>query len=170
VWVLKELLKYDWPRPALLTLVDPELVQRAEQAGAGATLDVELGDKRDAQFGTKLRATAKVERLFDGRFLLSGHIGKNLPIDMGRCAVLDLGRNIHVVVTTRSGPHFAPQLFQTAGFDPFAASVVVAKSPCGFRAAYAPRAAQIFSVRAGPPRATSGTIPTRHPAAALAVV
>ena len=148
VWVLKELVQYDWPRPALLTLVDPELVQRAERAGAGASLDAELGGKRDTQFGTKLQATARVERLFDGRFLLSGHIGKNLPIDMGRCAVLDLGGNIHVVVTTRSGPHFAPQLFEAAGFDPFAASVVVAKSPCGFRAAYAPRAAQIFSVRA----------------------
>lgn len=148
VWVLKELLRYAWPRPALLTLVDPELVVLAERAEVGTTLDVEVGGRRDTKFGTKLRTTAKIERLFDGRFVLSGHIGKNLPIDMGRCAVLDLGCNIHVVVTTRSGPHFAPQLFQAAGFDPFAASVVVAKSPCGFRAAYAPRAAQIFSVRA----------------------
>jgi len=148
VWVLKELVKYDWPRPALVTLVDPELVREAEQAGAGATLDVELGGKRDTQFGTKLHTAAQVERLFDGRFLLSGHIGKNLPIDMGRCAVLDLGRNIKVIVTTRSGPHFAPQLFQAAGFDPFAASVLIAKSPCGFRAAYAVRAAQICSLRA----------------------
>jgi microcystin degradation protein MlrC len=148
VWVLKELLNYDWPRPALLTLVDPELVARTEQAGAAATLDVELGGKRDTQFGTRIRAAAKVERHFDGRFVLSGHIGKNLPIDMGRCVVLDVGRNIHIVVTSRSGPHFAPQLFETAGFDPFAASVLIAKSPCGFRAAYAPRAAQIFSIRA----------------------
>jgi microcystin degradation protein MlrC len=34
-----------------------------------------------------------------------------------------------------------------AGLDPFAASVLVAKSPCGFRAAYAARARQILSVR-----------------------
>ncbi len=148
VWILKELSRYDWPRPALLTLVDPELVIAAEKAGVGAKLDVALGGKRDTQFGTKHHATAQVVRVFDGRFVLSGHIGKNLPIDMGRCAVLDLGRNIHVVLTSRSGPHFAPQLFEAAGLDPFAASVLVAKSPCGFRAAYASRAAQIFSVRA----------------------
>jgi microcystin degradation protein MlrC len=55
---------------------------------------------------------------------------------------------VHIVVTSRSGPHFAPQLFQTAGLDPFAASVLVAKSPCGFRAAYAAHARQILVVRA----------------------
>ena len=53
-----------------------------------------------------------------------------------------------VVITTRSGPHFAPELFREAGFEPFAASVVIAKSPCGFRAVYADHAAAIYSVRA----------------------
>ena len=56
--------------------------------------------------------------------------------------------NVHVVVTSRSGPHFAPYLFQAAGLDPFAAAVLVAKSPCGFRAAYADRAKRILLVRA----------------------
>ena len=56
--------------------------------------------------------------------------------------------NVHIVVTSRSGPHFAPELFRSAGLDPFAASVLVAKSPCGFRAAYAARARRIIVVRA----------------------
>jgi microcystin degradation protein MlrC len=67
---------------------------------------------------------------------------------MGPSAVLRSGGNVFVVATSRSGPHFAPELFRAAGFDPFAASVLVAKSPCGFRAAYAPRAARIMVVRA----------------------
>jgi microcystin degradation protein MlrC len=79
--------------------------------------------------------------------VLSGHLARNLPIDMGPSVVLRRG-NVFVVVTSRSGPHFAPELFQAAGFDPFAASVVVAKSPCGFRAAYQARAALILVVRA----------------------
>ena len=148
VWILKELLAYDWPRPALVTLVDPEVVNAARQAGSGGQLEVELGGKRDSRFGTRIRLPARVHGLFAGQFVLSGHIGKNLPIDMGPCAALDLGHSVFAVVTSRSGPHFAPRLFEMAGFDPFAASVLVAKSPCGFRAAYAPRAAQIFSVRA----------------------
>ncbi|MDP6060599.1 MAG: MlrC C-terminal domain-containing protein, partial [Pirellulaceae bacterium] len=55
-------------------------------------------------------------------------------------------KNICVIVTSRSGPHFAPELFRAAGFDPFKASVVVAKSPCGFRAVYQSRAAAVYSV------------------------
>jgi microcystin degradation protein MlrC len=78
---------------------------------------------------------------------MSGHLGKNLAIDMGRSVVLRVGQ-IRIVVTTRSGPHFAPELFRAAGHDPFAAAVLVAKSPCGFRAVYESRAAAIYSVQA----------------------
>jgi microcystin degradation protein MlrC len=78
---------------------------------------------------------------------MSGHLGKNLAIDMGRAAVLRED-DLWVVVTSRSGPHFAPELFQTAGIDPFAVNVLVAKSPCGFRAVYASRAAKILVVQA----------------------
>ena len=147
VWILQELLKYDWPGPVLVTLVSPDTVARAEQMGVGGECDWELGGVRDTRFGTRIRLPATVERLLDARFVLNGHLGKNLPIDMGRTAVLRHG-NVAIVVTSRSGPHFAPELFQAAGFDPFAASVLVAKSPCGFRAVYASRAAAIYSVQA----------------------
>ena len=147
VWILRELVKHDWPRPVLLTIVSPEVVQKAEALGAGTEHSFSLGGVRDNRFGAKIDFPARVERLFDAQFTLSGHIGKNLPINMGRCAVLRQ-KNVAVVVTSRSGPHFAPELFQAAGYDPFAASVLIAKSPCGFRAAYAARAAQIFSIRA----------------------
>jgi microcystin degradation protein MlrC len=39
-------------------------------------------------------------------------------------------------------------LFQAAGIDPYSAQLLVAKSPCGFRAAYASRAQRILVVRA----------------------
>jgi microcystin degradation protein MlrC len=145
--VLRELLKYDWPRPALVTLVDPELVAAARGLGVGAEWSGTVGGKRDARFSTPLELTARVAALFDARFVLSGHLGTNLAIDMGPSAVLRRG-GVHVVVTSRSGPHFAPELFRAAGLDPFAASVLVAKSPCGFRAAYEGRARAIRVVRA----------------------
>jgi microcystin degradation protein MlrC len=147
VWILQELLKYQWTRPALLTLVSPEIVADAQRLGAGATWRGLLGGVRDNRFGTKIEVTATIERLFAAQFVLNGHLGKNLPIDMGDCAVLKIGE-IRVVVTSLSGPHFAPELFQAAGFDPFAAAVVIAKSPCGFRAVYVSKAAAIYSVKA----------------------
>ena len=79
---------------------------------------------------------------------MSGHLAKNLPIDMGPSAILRHG-NVHMIVTSRTGPHFAPELFQAAGLDPFAASVLVAKSPCGFRAAYQQKAVKILLAQRG---------------------
>ncbi len=145
--VLSELLRYEWERAALVPFVDPEVVADAGRAGEGASLNVTLGGKRDRLFSRPLSLDVLVERLFDARFLLSGHLGKNLPIDMGPSAVLRRG-GIRIVATSESGPHFAPELFAAAGLDPFAAAALVAKSPCGFRAAYAIRAARILVVRA----------------------
>jgi microcystin degradation protein MlrC len=146
-WVLRELLKYEWPRPALVTLVDPGVVAEAQGVGVGAELTAALGGKRDARHSQPLTLTARVEALFEARFVLSGHLGRNLPIDMGPSALLRRG-NVQIVVTARPGPHFAPELFQAAGLDPFAAAVLVAKSPCGFRAAYQQRARMILLVQA----------------------
>ena len=146
-WVLRELLKYAWPRPALVPMVAPDVVSAAEGLGIGAELTTPLGGVRDREFSRPMEVTAKVERLFDAKFILSGHLAKNLPIDMGRSAVLAVG-DVRVLITSRSGPHFAPQFFQAAGFDPYSASVLVAKSPCGFRAAYQDHASEIMVVRA----------------------
>jgi microcystin degradation protein MlrC len=147
VWILRELLKHDWPRPVLVTVVAPEIVVAAQRLGIGQTWSGRIGGLRDHQFGCRIPLSAEIERLFDAQFTLCGHLGRNLPIDMGRSAVLRVGE-VRIVVTTRSGPHFAPELFQAAGHDPFAAAVVVAKSPCGFRAVYEKRAAAIYSVQA----------------------
>jgi microcystin degradation protein MlrC len=146
-WILRELLAHDWPRPALVPLVAPQVVAEAARRGTGADLTTPLGGSRDQRFSQPLTVSTRVERLFDARFVLSGHLARNLPIDMGPAAVLRTG-NVHIIVTSRTGPHFAPDLFRAAGLDPFAASVLVAKSPCGFRAAYAERAARIVLVRA----------------------
>ena len=145
--VLRELLRYDWPRPALVTLVAPEVVEQARHLGVGAELTASVGGRLDHRFSRPLALTAGVAHLFDARFVMSGHLARNLAVDMGPSAVLKAG-NVRVVVTTRSGPHFAPELFRVAGLDPFAAALLVAKSPCGFRAAYAAHAAHIAVVRA----------------------
>lgn len=146
-WVLKELLKYSWPRPALVTVVAPEIVEEARNVGVGHELTVSIGGRRDNRFSQPMTLTATVEKLFEAKFILSGHLAKNMAFDMGTSALLRSGQ-VHVIVTPKSGPHFAPELFQAAGLDPFAASVLVAKSPCGFRAAYQPRAKKIMVVAA----------------------
>lgn len=147
VWILRELLRYKWDRPVLVTLVAPDLVAESQRLGIGAEWNGRVGGIRDVLFGTSVQFRATVEKEFKGQFVLNGHLGKNLAIDMGQCVVLRSGP-IRLIVTERSGPHFAPELFLAAGYDPFAAAVVVAKSPCGFRAVYSSGAAAIYSVSA----------------------
>lgn len=146
-WLLGELLKYEWPFGAIVTLVAPDVVEAASKAGTGAPLEIEIGGRRDTRFAKPLAVKATVERLFEAKFILSGHLAHNLAIDMGQSCLLRVG-DVQIVVTTRSGPHFAPELFRAAGIDPLAADVLVAKSPCGFRAAYEPYAARIMHVAA----------------------
>lgn len=146
-WLLKELLKYDWPNGACVPMVAAEVVARAAALGAGAALRTNIGGLRDSRFSQPIAIEAQVERLFRAQFILSGHGGKNLPIDMGPAVVLRSG-DIYLFVTSTTGPHFAPDFFRSAGFDPFGASVLVAKSPCGFRAAYTPHARRILLVSA----------------------
>lgn len=143
--ILAELLKYSWRAPALAAIVSPEVVAQAEKIGVGHKITTTVGGVRDRRFSKPLEITGIVEWLFDARFVISGHLARNLSIDMGRSAVLRLGQ-VRLVVTSRSGPHFSPQLFRTAGLDPLAAAVLVAKSPCGFRAAYSDHAARIMHV------------------------
>jgi microcystin degradation protein MlrC len=146
-WLLAELIKYRWARPALVTLVSPEVVAHCRRLGIGGTHPGPLGGVRDCRFSEPLPLSTRVERLFDACFVMSGHLARNMPIDMGPSAVLSHG-DVRIVVTSRTGPHFAPDLFRAAGFEPFAAGVLVAKSPCGFRAAYSANARAIMVVRA----------------------
>lgn len=146
-WLLKELLKYDWPNGAFVPMVAPEVVARAASLGEGAMLQTAIGGWRDNRFSQPIEIEARIARLFRAQFILSGHGGKNLPIDMGPSVVLRSG-DVYLFVTSTTGPHFSPDFFRSAGYDAFAASVVVAKSPCGFRAAYTAHARRILLVRA----------------------
>lgn len=143
---LAEVLKFDWPRPALLAMFAPHIVQQAQAAGLGATATFTFGTEPPTSFVTPLTATMTVEKIFPTNFTLSGHLGSNLKIDLGTSVLLRQG-NVCLVVTTRSGPHFAPELFRAAGLEPFEVQLLVAKSPCGFRAAYRATASRILNVR-----------------------
>ena len=147
VWILEELLKYEWKRPAIVTVVDPQTVERASGLDVSQQHEFTLGGKRDTRFGKSIANSFLINRRFQARFSMSGHIGKNLAIDMGPAVVLRRN-NVYVFVTSKTGPHFAPELFRAAEMDPFQASLLVAKSPCGFRAAYGERASLILSVQA----------------------
>jgi microcystin degradation protein MlrC len=133
--VLHELVKRDVPYPALISLVDPEVVKRALRAGTADEITCEMGGKQDSTFCSPVKVTARVKKITDGRFIIDGgHIGKQI-VDMGKTAVLKTG-NISILVSEKPGPVYEQTVYMHAGLDPKEFRVVVVKSPVGFRDAY----------------------------------
>lgn len=130
------------PDGALTFLIDPVAVRLAQQVGEGGVFDAEIGG-RLSRFCAPVRFTGRVEKLLDVKWVLDGHIARNLPIDMGGGAVVRSG-DVTVLLCERSGPGSSPRLYECAGLDPRQFRIVVAKSPAGFRADYEPFAAKIL--------------------------
>jgi microcystin degradation protein MlrC len=131
------------PHGAMTFLVDPKAVSHAEQAGIGGAFDTFVGGTFSPEFSEPLRFRGTVERLLPMEFELNGALGRKMPIQMGRSAVVRSG-DITVVFTEKSGPGSSPLLYETAGLKPRECGIVVAKSPTAFRADYDPFVAATF--------------------------
>ncbi|MCL4418295.1 MAG: MlrC C-terminal domain-containing protein, partial [Actinobacteria bacterium] len=139
--ILSELIKQNIKFPALLTVVDKEVVEQALKAGAGKIITCKIGAKTDKIFSKSLKITAMVKNITDGKFIIDGHVGKNY-VNMGKVAVLEIG-SITILVSEKIGPVFELNVFRNAGLEPENFRVVVVKSPVGFRDAYEPIADEI---------------------------
>lgn len=142
--LLAEFLKQPIPDGGALTfMVDPIAVRAAQEAGVGSRFDAEVGG-RLCSYSQPIRVNGTVEKLFDVRWILTGHISSNLPIDMGAGAVIRSG-DVTILLCERSGPGSSPRLYESGGLNPRDFKIVVAKSPSGFRADYGPFAALMIS-------------------------
>jgi len=142
--LLSEFVRREIPDGGALTFcVDPESVARCIEAGQGASVALHVGGKRDRRYGTPLSLTARVVCLGEIAYCLHGHAGHNLPVHMGRTAVITSG-DATIVLTEKTGPGSSPSLYQAIGLDPRDFKIVVAKSPEGFRSDYEPFAAGIL--------------------------
>jgi microcystin degradation protein MlrC len=135
-WLLKALLDAQVGERAFLTMVAPEAARAAHRAGVGAVLEVEFGAMPENPYSRPISVRARVRSLHDGSMSMSGHLGKNLTVQMGKTAVLEVA-NHFIVTSEAAGPgHVPPDFFAAFGLDVRDAKIVVAKSPVGFRAAY----------------------------------
>ncbi len=143
--LLAEFLKRDSiPHGALTFLIDADAVQAAQQCGEGGRFEHPIGGKL-SEFSAPVPFVGTVEKLVDVKWVLSGHICDNLPINMGAGAIVRSG-DVTVLLCERSGPGSSPVLYESVGLDPRDFGIVVAKSPAGFRADYGPFAADMLLV------------------------
>jgi microcystin degradation protein MlrC len=124
--ILQEMLRQQINQPALITLVDPEVVDIAIAAGEGSEITVKLGGKLDSNFDQPVEIAARVVRIGGGR-LETVVIGLE-SFDMGRAVFLQSG-SIGIVVSEErgiGGNH--PIVYRHFGVEPAEAKMLVVKT------------------------------------------
>ncbi len=147
-FVLRELLQRGVTNAALAMIWDPIVVNLAQAAGVGATLTVRLGGKMGPMSGDPLDLTVTVtgviEKMIQGWPQLEGG---PLPIPCGDAVALHC-QSIDIIVNSKRGQVFSPDVFSNFGIDPTQKKLLVVKSTQHFYAGYAPIAAEILYMAA----------------------
>ena len=151
-----------------MTVVDAPAVARAIAAGVGADVTTTVGGTLDPRYNRPVPITGRVRILSDGRYISSDKKSLGVEFQMGRAAVIEVGR-IAVLATERPAFTFDPALYRSVGLEPRDAKIVVVKSPLQFRDGYGDfaRACWVVDTPGRARRASSVSTGTTGLAAAL---
>ncbi|WPB57409.1 M81 family metallopeptidase [Xylophilus sp. GOD-11R] len=127
-------------------ICDPEAVARMFDAGEGATLTVDLGNKRSlAHIGideAPMRLTGTVRQLGDGCYTVSGPTYTGQRFNMGRSARFET-EAASIVVTERTHEHWDVGVFECVGLDPRGCRFLLLKSRMYCRPVFVPMSAAL---------------------------
>lgn len=122
---------------------DPEVAEKAHEAGVGSTIDVELGGKYDDLHGDPIPLTVYVKALTDGKLTLQA-LARGLEIDLGKMARLVSG-GIDILVSSERNQTLDDEVFKLHGIDVGRYKIVALKSSQHFRAGFEPLAKEIIT-------------------------
>jgi microcystin degradation protein MlrC len=160
--VLRALLAADahqGQRLVYLSMCDPRAVALAEQAGVGATVELDLGHFHSVKDGAPVRIAATVQLISTGQYRMRD---QDMQISMGKTVVLALGA-IRMLVRTMPSFEWDVAMYQSQGLDLAKAALVFVKSPGGFRHSYGKCASRILVADTpGPTCANMKRVPFRR--------
>jgi microcystin degradation protein MlrC len=141
-------------KPAVPTVFgffwDPPLVAKAIQSGVGAMLETTLGGRVTADFGEGVAVKARVLSITDGKFRNLGPMEHNLPVDLGRTALLEV-EGLRVIITESCQTPNDPGYFTLHGIDLAEVGLLCVKAKNHFRAAFKPLTRVIVEIDAPGP-------------------
>jgi len=133
VGLLEALLRRDVPRSAFGVFYDPQVADRAHEAGLGAAMEVAIGAKSGFPGEEPLQARFEVAGLGDGCFRAEGDYFGGAEVQLGRMAHLRKS-NVSVVVASRKEQAADRAMFQHVGVEPAAINLLALKSSVHYRA------------------------------------
>lgn len=143
--ILRALLAQEAKGAVVVTIPDPEAVDRAFAAGVGGVFEGPVGGKIDNQHGAPVFVHGHVRLLSNGHFVHRGPMSTGLPSSMGRTAVVVSG-GVEIIINERRFQPVDPEAARSVGIDPASRKIVVLKSAVHYRASYEPIAAEIVEV------------------------
>ena len=124
--VLAAILAHPEPIKALLTLVDPQVVDEAIGLGVGSAIVTTVGGRLDPLFGTPVEVRGRVAAI--RREGLRSRIGQWGYADAGRSALLEID-DIRLLVTEfRGDGGTSPESYRRFGVEPSEARIIVVKT------------------------------------------
>ena len=145
--LLAELVRQGAKGAVVCLINDAESALACHAAGVGAMVTLSLGGKSD---GMPFPCEARVERLTDGVFTLTGPMGAGNPGNLGASALIDV-RGVRVIVSSRKMQALDQAILRHVGIEPAACPIIVLKSSVHFRADFGPVAERILvAVAPGP--------------------
>lgn len=143
--MLQAMIEADVPRSAVAIIVDPQSVQRAIEAGVGATVTLQVGAKTDDRHGETLTLTGYVRLISDGRYVNRGPMYTNMEVSMGRAVVFVVG-GVQIILSEERIQPYDCEALRCVGIEPRDCLLIGLKSAVHFRADYGPLAGRIFEV------------------------
>jgi microcystin degradation protein MlrC len=145
---------------ALLCLInDAESAAACHTAGAGATVSLSLGGKSD---GMPFACEARVVKLADGKFTLTGPMGAGNPGNLGPSALVEI-EGVRVIVVSQKMQALDQAIIRHFDIEPSSCRILALKSSVHFRADFASIAEQIIvAIAPGPVVADPAILNFRH--------
>jgi len=146
-FMLKAMLDRGIENAALGMMWDPITVQIAMSGGLGATLDLRLGGKLGPMSGDPLDLRVTVTGIAESMIQEWPQQGEPLLMPCGDTVCLHCN-GIDIIVNSKRGQVFSPQVFSNLGVDPLKKRILVVKSSQHFYAGFAPIASEIIYMAA----------------------
>jgi microcystin degradation protein MlrC len=129
---------------AFCSIADPEVVNKAVEAGVGNRLSVFLGGKTDRLHGRPYFLNdAQVKTIADGRFINRGPMKTGIQEDIGRTVLLAV-REVSIIVAEKRISPIDLGMFRMVDIEPTRMSIIGLKGKGHFRAAFEPISRRII--------------------------
>ena len=137
--VLAEVIRQGLSDVAVFAIYDPEAVEKMAAAGVGNRVALDIGGKLKmpaiSRQSRPLPVAGTVKLISDGRYRITGPMGRGMVMSMGTTAVLDTG-DIEIVVISRHVEPNDPGCLTSVGIVPQHKRFLMLKSRIHYRAGF----------------------------------